>query len=91
MTQWKTCFFQKTYRKFKIGILEHRNMNSGLLQFRKHAWCFRCQTKMKKAGSVKPCFCTRHICGYVASLDGEGNGTPLQYSCLENPMDGGVW
>ena len=22
---------------------------------------------------------------------GEGNGTPLQYSCLENPRDGGVW
>ena len=22
---------------------------------------------------------------------GEGNGNPLQYSCLENPMDGGVW
>ena len=22
---------------------------------------------------------------------GDGNGTPLQYSCLENPMDGGVW
>ena len=22
---------------------------------------------------------------------GEGNGTPLQYSCLENPMDGGAW
>ena len=22
---------------------------------------------------------------------GEGNGTPLQYSCLENPTDGGVW
>ena len=21
----------------------------------------------------------------------EGNGTPLQYSCLENPMDGGGW
>ena len=20
-----------------------------------------------------------------------GNGTPLQYSCLENPMDGGAW
>ena len=25
------------------------------------------------------------------SLAGEGNGTPLQYSCLENPMDGGAW
>ena len=22
---------------------------------------------------------------------GEGNGTPLQYSCLENPMDGRAW
>ena len=24
-------------------------------------------------------------------LNGEGNGTPLQYFCLENPMDGGAW
>ena len=24
-------------------------------------------------------------------LFGEGNGNPLQYSCLENPMDGGAW
>ena len=22
---------------------------------------------------------------------GEGNGNPLQYTCLENPMDGGAW
>ena len=22
---------------------------------------------------------------------GEGNGNPLQYSCFENPMDGGAW
>ena len=22
---------------------------------------------------------------------GEGNGNPLQYSCLKNPMDGGAW
>ena len=22
---------------------------------------------------------------------GEGNGNPLQYSCLENPMDGEAW
>ena len=22
---------------------------------------------------------------------GEGDGAPLQYSCLENPMDGGAW
>ena len=24
-------------------------------------------------------------------IGGEGNGTPLQFSCLENPMDGGAW
>ena len=34
------------------------------------------------------------LCGYsvlnVGSL-GEGNGNPLQYSCLENPMDRGAW
>ena len=24
-------------------------------------------------------------------MNREGNGTPLQYSCLENPMDGGAW
>ena len=33
------------------------------------------------------------ICEYLESIDiiKEGNGTPLQYSCLENPMDGGAW
>ena len=24
-------------------------------------------------------------------LEVEGNGNPLQYSCLDNPMDGGAW
>jgi len=28
---------------------------------------------------------------FIAYLDGEGNGTPRQYSCLENPTDGGAW
>ena len=32
--------------------------------------------------------------GLIAGLGrspGEGNGNPLQYYCLENPMDGGAW
>ena len=29
--------------------------------------------------------------GNVGVRDGEGNVTPLQYSHLENPMDGGAW
>ena len=29
---------------------------------------------------------------YILSIDiGEGNGNPLQYSCLENPVDRGAW
>ena len=39
---------------------------------------------------------TRHGFKYFTHMQylifvGEGNGTPLQYSCLENPMDGGAW
>ena len=40
-------------------------------------------------------FCPVHIVTAVfvssSKTDGEGNSTPLQYSCLENPMDGGAW
>ena len=36
--------------------------------------------------SIQPVY----ICPNVLQF-GEGNGTPLQYSCLENPMDGGAW
>ena len=39
--------------------------------------------------SSKPC-CSLVIYPEVRLL-GEGNGNPLQYSCLENPMDGGAW
>ena len=36
----------------------------------------------------QPCL---KITGLYDDLFGEGNGTPLQYSHLENPMDGGAW
>ena len=32
-----------------------------------------------------------HLCVKFPDKQGEGSGTPLQYSCLENPMDGGAW
>ena len=40
---------------------------------------------------------SNHNVGDLGSISGsgrflgEGNGNPLQYSCLENPMDGGAW
>ena len=36
--------------------------------------------------TVSHCFYT-----FLEHKDGEGNGNPLQYSCLENPIDGGAW
>ena len=39
---------------------------------------------------LTPSCYTYHLSKIVAD-DGEGDGTPLQYSCLENPMDGGAW
>ena len=47
---------------------------------------------------VDPCACLGDLQGSrddvlrTATLCyGKGNGTPLQYSCLENPMDRGAW
>ena len=42
-------------------------------------WAFVCK-EMSLLFNMLPRFVLR-----------EGNGTPLQYSCLENPMDGGAW
>ena len=38
--------------------------------------------------STEPSYFLMH---YSSAFSGEGNGTPLQHSCLENPMDGGAW
>ena len=38
--------------------------------------------------------CNEGDLGLIPELErspGEGNGNPLQYSCLENPMDRGAW
>ena len=35
--------------------------------------------------------CRRHSVPGLGRSPGEGNDNPLQYSCLENPMDRGAW
>ena len=46
---------------------------------------------------VKECACNAGAAGDVSSISGSGrspgggHGNPLQYSCLENPMDRGAW
>ena len=50
---------------------------------------------MWHSGKELACQCRRHKrCRFDPWSDkicGEGNGNPLQYSCLENPMDRGAW
>jgi len=37
------------------------------------------------------CFSVVGVIGVICLMTGEGNGNPLQSSCLENPMDRGAW
>ena len=46
------------------------------------------------SSEVKASACNVGELGSIPGLGrspGEGNGNPLQYSCLENPMDRGAW
>ena len=56
---------------------------------------FQCYICMHPGGSeVKASAYNAGDLGSIPGLGrspGEGNGNPLQYSCLENPMDGGAW
>ena len=45
-----------------------------------HQWEFAVWLRKLKQG----------LCINLEGWDREGDGTPLQYSCLENPMDGGA-
>ena len=47
------------------------------------------------SGKELACQCRRHkrrgFDPWVGTIPGGGHGNPLQYSCLENPMDRGAW
>ena len=59
--------------------------------------CFNCEIKqneIKPSGLFKTNFnhkTKKSELIFIALFVGEGNGTPLQHSCLENPMDGTAW
>ena len=46
---------------------------------------------IQKKGNAKECSNYGTIAFISLTSNGEGDGNPLQYSCLENPMDGGAW
>ena len=57
-------------------------------------YVFNVYTGFPRGSEVKASACNAGDLGSIPGLGrspGEGNGNPLQYSCLENPIDGGTW
>ena len=50
-----------------------------------------CHTGKSVQVQINTALQTILIFAVPSKIFGAGNGTPLQYSCLENPMDGGAW
>ena len=70
----------------------------GIITFKFKQWV--CHNLFKHQWDVCVCAKSLQLCltlgnhmnySLLVSSVREGNGTPLQYSCLENPMDGGAW
>ena len=85
-------YFQKTARMQCVSmIFQSLSIQFHFLSFWEDScwqgsllWCLQIEEKMTN-------LCSRQIYRSVKVDRGEGNGNPLQYSCLENPMDGGAW
>ena len=60
-----------------------------LLSGKSHGW--RSLVGRSPRGRKKPDTTEQLPFDFSLSCIGEGNGNPLQYSCLENPRDGGAW
>ena len=63
-------------------------MKTDLFQSCGHCWVFQICWHIVCSTFTTSSF---RIWNTSTGIPGEGNGTPLQYSCLENPMDGGAW
>ena len=50
-----------------------------------------CSYYLEMCRNTESLFCVTGTNIVLQDNYGEGNGTPLQYFCLENPMDGGAW
>ena len=76
---------------FEVHFLKHRNTyRPCFLQMQTTSWSTTLYKELqsKLLGKKKVCI---YIYIYIYIYIREGDGTPLQYSCLENPMDGGAW
>ena len=86
--------------KILISLLDHKCLLINFFTYFSFFFSFLCfsprgilcsQYLMCKKEKVKACISLHSPFIFIKRFFGEGDGTPLQYSCLENPMDGGAW
>ena len=79
-----------------LGVLGQRKNRAqeGNIRLLKYQWqygtSFKCYIALSLMVKLGEKMNVGIFCKSSAKVR-EGNGTPLQYSCLENPMDGGAW
>ena len=79
-----------------LGVLGQRKNRAqeGNIRLLKYQWqygtSFKCYIALNLMVKLGEKMNVGILCKSSAKI-GEGNGTPLQYSCLENPMDRGAW
>ena len=85
------------------GKVEDTKAAASLVFFTPGAWVcqpifiacrcyFKWASQVGLSGKESACQCrTQEFDPWVRKIPGGGNGNPFQYSCLENPMDRGVW
>ena len=87
MTHWQECYFWlESHNVFLvIGWLQLLWLNKSKLCAVLLLWCInRCFFRRSQGKTYS------RLWSFCQLLE-EGDGTPLQYSCLENPIDGGAW
>ena len=80
---------------FSVKTKKQKNKNPTRSKYKTMKKIWKCFTQHLAGLASDPgsahSWLTGLNCVQVQYLGGEGNGNPLQYSCLENPMDGGAW
>ena len=87
----KGCNRTQAYLVYSLCNLQERCFMSTILIYFFSRFYFG---GLPDGSEVKAPACNVGDPGLIPGLGrspGEGNGNPLQYSCLENPMDGGTW
>ena len=82
---WEKCYLWVLWDKEEEVIIKPGNT---ILKLKNCLWGFPCSSVGKESA------CNAGDPGPIPGsgrFPGEGNGNPLQYSCLENPMDRGAW